>query len=100
MMSKTGFESVGPSEPVRFGPAPAELSEEDKSKDAFFVRLAGITEEMIAKHGKEFAMGTLVLSARFVAENRPLTKKPDASPRPHVHKHDGSCCQTESKFAP
>jgi hypothetical protein len=96
MMSKIGFETVGPAEPVRFGPAPVELSEEDKSKDAFFVQLAQITEAMIARHGREFAMGTLVLSARFVAENRPLIKPKDAAaktaPRPHVHKIDGSCC--------
>jgi hypothetical protein len=51
-----------------------ELSEEDKSKDAFFVQLAGVAEAMIAKHGKDFAMGTLVLTARFIAEDKPLTK--------------------------
>ncbi len=51
------------------------LSEEDKSKDAFFVQVAEIAEAMSAKHGKEFAMGTLVLSARFLAENRPLIKR-------------------------
>ena len=96
MMEKPGTHNVGPYESVRFGPAPTELSAEDKSKDAFFVQLAEITEAMIAKHGKDFAMGTLVLSARFVAENRPLIKPTDAaaksSPRPHVHKSDGSCC--------
>ena len=57
-------------------PAPEqEMSAEEKSKDAFFVQLAQITEAMIAKHGKDFAMGTLILSARFVAENKPLVKK-------------------------
>ena len=65
--------------PERFGPAPEPepeaMTEEQKSKDKFFVQLARITEEMIAVHGKEFAMGTLVLSARFVAEDRPLVKK-------------------------
>ncbi|WP_291684651.1 hypothetical protein [Bradyrhizobium sp.] len=50
------------------------MSEEDKSKDAFFVQLAGIAEAMIGKHGKDFAMGTLVLTARFIAEGKPLTK--------------------------
>ena len=94
MMTK--FEIVNPitPEPSRFGPTPPEPSEEDKSKDAFFGRLAAITEEMIARHGKDFAMGTLVLSARFVAENKPLIKKADgpvAAEAPHVHKHDGSC---------
>jgi len=48
------------------------LSEEDRSKDEFFVKLAEVAEAMIAAHGKEFAMGALVLSARFIAEGRPL----------------------------
>ena len=55
--------------------ATPKLSAEDKSKDAFFVELARLTEAMIAKHGKDFAMGTLVLSARFIAENKPLVKQ-------------------------
>ena len=78
MMTK--LEIVNPIAPEasRFGPAP-ELSEEDKSKDAFFVRLAEITEAMIARHGKEFAMGALVLSARFIAENKPLVKSKDGA---------------------
>ena len=53
----------------------AEISAEDKSKDMFFVQLAELAEAMIARHGKEFAMGTLVLSARFIAENKPLIKR-------------------------
>jgi hypothetical protein len=95
-MSKTGIETAATPEPSRFGPAGPELSEEDKSKDAFFVQLAEIAEAMIARHGKEFAMGTLILSARFVAENRPLIKRKDeaakVSPSLHVHKGDCSCC--------
>ena len=97
MMTK--LEIVNPIAPKasRFGPTP-ELSEEDKSKDAFFVRLAELTDAMIAKHGKDFAMGTLVLSARFIAENRPLIKPSaaavSASPQSHVHHHDGTCCKT------
>jgi len=27
---------------------------------------------MIKRHGKEFTMGALVLTARFIAENKPL----------------------------
>jgi len=50
------------------------LSEEDRSKDEFFVKLAHVAEAMVAAHGKEFAMGALVLSARFIAEGKPLTK--------------------------
>ena len=93
----TKLEIVNPIAPApsRFGPTPPELNAEDKSKDEFFVRLAAITEEMIARHGKDFAMGTLVLTARFVAENKPLTKKADGPvAAPHVHTHDGSCQHT------
>lgn len=94
-MIKTETGTSKTSEPSRFGPAPPELSEEDKSKDAFFVQLAEIAEAMIAKHGKEFAMGTLILSARFIAENRPLIKKndglPDKARPPHVHHSNCSC---------
>jgi hypothetical protein len=50
------------------------LSEEDRSKDEFFVRLAQVTEAMVAAHGKDFAMGALVLTARFIAEGKPLIK--------------------------
>jgi hypothetical protein len=52
-----------------------EATEEDRSKDAFFVQLAEIAEAMIARHGKDFAMGTLVLAARFIAEGKPLIKR-------------------------
>ncbi|SON57422.1 hypothetical protein HDIA_3881 [Hartmannibacter diazotrophicus] len=47
-----------------------ELSEEDRSKDDFFRRLAELSEEMVARHGKDFSMGALVLGARWIAENR------------------------------
>jgi hypothetical protein len=52
-----------------------QLSEEDRSKDEFFVKLANVAEAMIAAHGKDFAMGALVLTARFIAEGKPLTKQ-------------------------
>ena len=55
-------------------PAQTEPSEEDRSKDAFFVQVAEMAEAMIARHGKEFAIGTLVLAAKFIAEGRPLIK--------------------------
>ena len=51
-----------------------QLSEEDRSKDEFFVKLARVAEAMVAAHGKDFAMGALVLTARFIAEGKPLTK--------------------------
>lgn len=47
-----------------------EASNEAASKDQFFKELAELSERMIAAHGKEFAMGALVLAARFIAENR------------------------------
>ena len=50
-----------------------QLSEEDRSKDEFFVKLAQVAEAMVAAHGKDFAMGSLVLTARFIAEGKPLT---------------------------
>ena len=50
------------------------LSEEDRSKDEFFVKLAQVAEGMIAAHGKDFAMGALILTARFIAEGKPLIK--------------------------
>ena len=59
----------------RAPPQQVELSEEDRSKDAFFVQIAEIAEAMIARHGKDFAIGTLVLSAKFIAEGKPLVNR-------------------------
>jgi hypothetical protein len=56
-------------------PAQTEPNDEDRSKDACFVQVAELAEAMIARHGKEFAIGTLVLAAKFVAEGRPLIKR-------------------------
>ncbi|MBZ9709717.1 hypothetical protein LB543_23680 [Mesorhizobium sp. ESP7-2] len=47
-----------------------EITTEEESKDAFFEQLAKLSEEMVAKHGKDFSMGALVLAARWIAENR------------------------------
>lgn len=47
-------------------------TDEEKSKDAFFQKLAVLSQEMIDAHGKEFSMGALVLAARFIAENKPF----------------------------
>ena len=49
---------------------PAELTDDEKSKDAFFQRIALIGEEMIAAHGREFATGAFVLAARWISEGR------------------------------
>lgn len=46
------------------------LSEEDLHKDAFFQRVAALADEMSDAYGKEFAMGTLVLAARWIASDR------------------------------
>ena len=43
-------------------------TEESQSKDLFFAQLATISDAMIAAHGKDFAMGAMVLAARFIAE--------------------------------
>lgn len=77
-MSRIGTEAAGKVPPGnRRGPPPGqmELSEEDRSKDDFFIQIAEVAEAMIARHGKEFAMGTLVLSAKFIAEGRPLVNR-------------------------
>ena len=58
---------------------PMELSEEDRSKDQFFARIAEIAEAMIARHGKDFTMGTLLLTAKFIAEGKSLSKRTAAS---------------------
>lgn len=48
----------------------AELTEEEKSKDLYFQRIAAIGEEMIAAHGRDFATGAFVLAARWISEGR------------------------------
>lgn len=53
------------------------MKSESLSKDHFFERVGKLAEEMIAVHGKDFAMGTLVLAARFIAEGKPLSGDTD-----------------------
>jgi hypothetical protein len=72
----------------------AELTDEEKSKDAFFQRIALIGEEMIAEHGREFAVGAFVLAARWISEGRmgakivPKTEaKSGHEPRPADRTH-------------
>ena len=45
---------------------------DDKSKDEYFQQVADLANSMIKEHGKDFAMGTLVLAARFIAEDKSL----------------------------
>jgi hypothetical protein len=49
-------------------------TKEERSKDEFFRRLAVVGEDMIAAHGKDFAIGALVLLARFLAEGKEIAK--------------------------
>jgi hypothetical protein len=52
------------------------MTEEETSKDAFFKRLGLLAQEMIDAHGKDFTMGTLVLAARFIADNKAIGQPP------------------------
>lgn len=47
-----------------------ELTAEEQSKDKYFATLATIAEDMVEEHGKDFAMGAMVLAARWIAEGR------------------------------
>ena len=67
--------AVPPSHGQEAAPALAAPNDEDQSKDAFFVQVGEIAEAMIVRHGSEFAIGTLVLAAKFVAEGRPLVSR-------------------------
>ena len=53
--------------------APA-LTNAERSKDELFRRLAVVGEDMIAAHGRDFAIGALVLLARFLVEGKELAK--------------------------
>ena len=44
------------------------MTQATPSKDIFFAQLARLSDEMIAAYDKDFAMGALVLAARFIAE--------------------------------
>lgn len=46
-----------------------DTSEQD-SKDAFFRKIETLAREMIDEHGKDFAMGALILAARWIAKER------------------------------
>jgi hypothetical protein len=74
-MTKIGIKAAGnvaQAGQERAPPPQLELSEEERSKDAFFVQIAEIAEAMIARHGRDFAIGAFVLSAKFIAEGKPL----------------------------
>ena len=48
----------------------AEQTMESRNKDAFFERIAALSREMVAEHGRDFSMGALVLGARWIAEGK------------------------------
>lgn len=77
-MTKIGIKAAGnvaQTGQERAPPQQLELNEEESSKDAFFVQIAEIAEAMIARHGKDFAIGAFVLSAKFIAEGMPLINR-------------------------
>jgi hypothetical protein len=77
-MTKIGIKAaanVAQTGQERARPQQLEQSEEERSKDAFFVQVAEIAEAMIARHGKDFAIGTFVLAAKFIAEGKPLINR-------------------------
>ena len=77
-MTKIGIKAAGnvaQAGQERASPRQLESSEEERSKDAFFVQVAEIAEAMIARHGKDFAIGTFVLAAKFIAEGKPLINR-------------------------
>jgi hypothetical protein len=65
------------SEQASASPRAPELNEEDRSKDTFFVQVAELAEAMMAQHGRDFAIGTLVLAAKFIAEGKPFSNRGD-----------------------
>ena len=60
-------------------PVTPPLSAEDQSKDDFHNRLSSLCNAMVAAHGHDFTVGTLVLAARFIVEGKPMIKA-DAAP--------------------
>jgi hypothetical protein len=56
--------------------------DEDASKDRFFERVGDLAKEMIAAHGDNFAMGVLILTARAIAEGRPVGRRPGQGETP------------------
>lgn len=53
-----------------------ELTPEEQSKDKFFTQLSVISADMVEEHGKDFAMGALVMAAQWIArdQNGPETQ--------------------------
>ena len=58
------------------------MNDDETSKDDFFSEVGEVAERMIAAHGKDFAMGTLVLAARWIAEGKSFAAHESAAPAP------------------
>ena len=56
------------------------MTDQHPSKNQFFERVGALADEMIAAYGTDFAMGALIITARFIAEGKPVGKMPDAEP--------------------
>jgi hypothetical protein len=56
-------------------PLKLNMTTEVPSKDDCFKQVGELAEVMIAAYGKEFAMGTLILAARFIAEGKPIGRR-------------------------
>lgn len=59
----------------------------ESGKDAFFEELARISDAMTQAYGKDFAMGALVLAARFIAEKEGSATAPATVGTVHVASH-------------
>ncbi|MDU9004450.1 hypothetical protein [Sedimentitalea todarodis] len=46
------------------------LTPEELSKDKFFGQLSDISAEMVEEHGKDFAMGALIMAAQWLARGQ------------------------------
>jgi hypothetical protein len=66
------------------------MSQEKTSKDHFFAQLGKLADEMVAAHGKDFAMGAMVLAARFIAEGAPEACFVNTSQRPKLGRADAA----------
>ena len=64
------------------------MTQDPPEKDIFFAQLARISDEMIEAYDKDFAMGALVLAARFIAE------------RDHTQADAGSSSPDQTPTAP
>ncbi len=58
--------------------------DETTSKDKFFAQVAQLSDAMTAAHGKDFAMGALVLAARFIAEGEARARAAESGSSPSI----------------